>query len=64
MPPLAELDPTTGPLAFFGAELRKYRIKANLSQEHLAERIKFSTSLVGFIERAQRVPSRASVPHR
>lgn len=58
MPAPAELDPTASPLAFFGAELRKYRKSAKLSQEQLAERIRFSPSLVGFIERAQRTPSK------
>ncbi|SDH83674.1 Helix-turn-helix domain-containing protein [Sinosporangium album] len=57
MPAPIELDPTTSPLAFFGAELRKCRVRAGLSQEQLAERIAFSPSLVGFIERAQRMPS-------
>jgi transcriptional regulator with XRE-family HTH domain len=58
MPAPSELHPTASPLAFFGAELRKSRQKAGLSQERLAERINFSTSLIGFIERAQRFPSR------
>ncbi|WP_433224651.1 helix-turn-helix domain-containing protein [Microtetraspora malaysiensis] len=58
MPAPVELDPSASPLAFFGAELRKYRKGAGWSQEQLAERIRFSPSLVGFIERAQRPPSR------
>lgn len=58
MPAPLELDPTASPLAFFGAELRKYRKRAKLSQEQLAEIIKFSPSLVGLIERAQRTPSK------
>ncbi|GII96869.1 transcriptional regulator [Sinosporangium siamense] len=57
MPAPIELDPSTSLLAFFGAELRKHRLRAGLSQEQLAERIAFSPSLVGFIERAQRTPS-------
>jgi len=58
VPAPLELDPTASPLAFFGAELRKYRKRAKLSQEQLAEIIKFSPSLVGLIERAQRTPSK------
>lgn len=58
MPAPLELDPTASPLAFFGAELRKYRKKAKLSQEQLAEIVRFSPSLVGLIERAQRTPSK------
>ncbi|WP_187281543.1 helix-turn-helix transcriptional regulator [Nonomuraea sp. C10] len=58
MPAPLELDPTASPLAFFGAELRKFRKNAGLSQEQLAEIIRFSPGLVGFIERAQRTPSK------
>ncbi|GII86736.1 transcriptional regulator [Sphaerisporangium siamense] len=58
MPAPAELDPTTSPLAFFGAELRKFRQRAGVSQEDLANSISFSASLIGFVERAQRFPSR------
>lgn len=53
-----ELDPTASPLAVFGAELRRCRLAAGLTQEQLAEKIQFSESLVGAVERARRVPSR------
>ncbi|MFC6081766.1 helix-turn-helix domain-containing protein [Sphaerisporangium aureirubrum] len=58
MPAPAELHPSAGPLAFFGAELRRYRQRVDLSQGDLADRINFSASLVGFVERAKRFPSR------
>ncbi|MEV7965533.1 helix-turn-helix transcriptional regulator [Sphaerisporangium sp. NPDC088356] len=58
MPAPAELHPTASPLAFFGAELRNYRQRSGISQEDLADRINFSASLIGFVERAQRFPSR------
>ncbi len=54
----AARDSAVKSLALFGAELREYRKRANLSQERLAEIIQFSMSLVGFIERGQRTPSR------
>lgn len=54
----SEIDPLGKPLVLFGAELRKHRKRADMSQERLAEIIQFSMSLVGFIERGQRTPSR------
>ncbi|MBB6475934.1 helix-turn-helix domain-containing protein [Sphaerisporangium rubeum] len=45
-------------LDFFGTELRKYRQRANFSQDELAAATRFSRSLLGFIERGQRTPSR------
>lgn len=51
-----ELDPTANALAFFGAELRHYRTRAKLSQGLLGERVYCSGSLVGLIEKAQRMP--------
>ncbi|SDH09150.1 Helix-turn-helix domain-containing protein [Sinosporangium album] len=53
-----ELDPASSPLALFGAELRRIRSAQNLTLEQLAERIMFSPSLVGAIERATRRPGR------
>ncbi|MFG1874596.1 helix-turn-helix transcriptional regulator [Sphaerisporangium sp. NPDC049003] len=50
-------DPTVKPLVFLGAEMRKRRIRANLTQDRLARTIQFSQSLVGFIERGERTPS-------
>lgn len=58
MPPARELDPSSSPLAFFGAELREHRTRAGLSQEQLAERLSYSLSLVCAIELAKRTPSR------
>ncbi|GAA2848468.1 helix-turn-helix transcriptional regulator [Streptosporangium fragile] len=52
------VDPTVKSLALFGAELRKYRKRANLTQYQLAETTQFSRSLLGFIERGERTPSR------
>lgn len=54
----SEIDPPGKPLVLFGAELRKHRKRVDMSQERLAEIIQFSMSLVGFIERGQRTPSR------
>jgi DNA-binding XRE family transcriptional regulator len=53
-----ELDPAASPLAFFGAELRRLRIAAGLSQDELGQVISFSGALVGRVEMAGRMPSR------
>jgi transcriptional regulator with XRE-family HTH domain len=53
-----ELDPGASPLAFFGAELRRQRVAASLSQDELGRVIMFSGALVGRIEMAERMPSR------
>ncbi|MGC5013759.1 helix-turn-helix domain-containing protein [Streptosporangium sp. DT93] len=45
-------------LVVFGAEVRKHRKRAGLSQDRLADIIQFSQSLIGFIERGERTPSR------
>ncbi|GAA4104062.1 helix-turn-helix domain-containing protein [Nonomuraea soli] len=58
MPPARELDPSSSPLAFFGAELREHRLRAGLSQEQLADRLSYSLSLVCAVELARRTPSR------
>ncbi|MEU9888989.1 helix-turn-helix transcriptional regulator [Sphaerisporangium sp. NPDC051011] len=52
-----EPDPTVKPLVILGAEMRKHRIRANLSQLRLAGIMQFSQSLVGFTERGMRTPS-------
>ncbi|MEV7964784.1 helix-turn-helix transcriptional regulator [Sphaerisporangium sp. NPDC088356] len=49
---------STANLDHFGAELRKCRERANFTQDRLAEITRFSRSLLGFIERGQRTPSR------
>lgn len=54
----SEFDPTMKPLVFFGAEICRRRKAANLTQECLAEITQFSRSLLGFIERGERTPSR------
>jgi transcriptional regulator with XRE-family HTH domain len=53
-----ELDPGASPLAFFGAELRRARAAAGLSQEQLGQRIGYSAALVGKVETGERAPSR------
>ncbi len=53
-----ELDPSSSVLAFFGAELRRLRVAAGVSQEDLAQHIAYSASLVGMIETARRAPAR------
>jgi transcriptional regulator with XRE-family HTH domain len=58
MPVTRELDPGASPLAFFGAELRRARTAAGLSQEQLGQRIGYSAALVGKAETGERAPSR------
>jgi len=53
-----DLDPASSVLAYFGAELRRLRTAAGISQEDLAQRISYSASLVGMIETARRAPAR------
>ncbi|WP_405143441.1 helix-turn-helix transcriptional regulator [Sphaerisporangium sp. NBC_01403] len=53
-----ERNSASRPLDLFGFELRKYRKKANFTQDRLAATTRFSRSLLGFIERGQRTPSR------
>jgi transcriptional regulator with XRE-family HTH domain len=55
---LRELEPSASVLAFFGAELRRLRAAADLSQEELGQRVTYSASLIGMIETARRAPSR------
>ena len=49
MPQPRELDPSASVAAFFGAELRRYREVADLSQERLTEIIGYSGRLVGLV---------------
>ena len=58
MSALRDLDPASSVLAFFGAELRRLRTTAGLSQEELGQRISYSGSLVGMVETARRAPAR------
>ena len=57
MPLVRELDPSAGPLDFFGAELRRWRIAAGLSQEQLGQRVGYSGAQVGKVETGERAPS-------
>ncbi|GAA2204918.1 helix-turn-helix transcriptional regulator [Nonomuraea monospora] len=58
MPAPKELDPTAGPAARFGADLRKYRYAAKLTQAQLAARIGYSKSRIGNVERGDENPTR------
>jgi DNA-binding XRE family transcriptional regulator len=57
MPLVRELDPSAGPLDFFGAELRRWRTAAGLSQEQLGQRVGYSGAQVGKVETGERAPS-------
>lgn len=52
-----ELDPGASTLAFFGAELRRHRTAAGMSQDDLGHAISYSGALVGRVEMAERMPS-------
>jgi transcriptional regulator with XRE-family HTH domain len=54
---MRNVDGTASPLAFFGAELRRVRNEAGLSQEQLGQRIGYSGTLIGKVEIGQRAPS-------
>jgi DNA-binding XRE family transcriptional regulator len=51
------LDATRSPLAFFGAELRRVRAAAGLSQDQLGQKLVFSGDMVGKIETGERAPT-------
>jgi transcriptional regulator with XRE-family HTH domain len=57
MSALRDLEPASSVLAFFGAELRRLRSAAELSQEDLGQRVSYSGSLVGMVETARRAPT-------
>ena len=57
MPLIRELDSSAGPLNFFGAELRRARTAAGLSQEQLGQRVGYSGAQVGKVETGDRAPS-------
>ena len=57
MPVIRELDPGAGPLNFFGAELRRARTAAGLSQDQLGQRLDYSGAQVGKVEMGERAPS-------
>lgn len=51
-------DPSAKTLTIFGDELRERRMRAKVTQQQLAEMTQFSRSLLAFIERGERTPSR------
>jgi transcriptional regulator with XRE-family HTH domain len=57
VPLIRELDSSAGPLNFFGAELRRARAAAGLSQEQLGQRVGYSAAQVGKVETGDRAPS-------
>lgn len=57
MPIARELDPNAGLLNFFGAELRRWRTAARLSQEQLGQHLGYSGAQVGKVETGERAPS-------
>jgi transcriptional regulator with XRE-family HTH domain len=57
VPLIRALDPSAGPLDFFGAELRRWRTGAGLSQEQLGQRLGYSGAQVDKVETGERVPS-------
>lgn len=63
MPLIRELDPSAGPLDFFGAELRRWRTAAGLSQEQLGQRVGYSGAQVGKVETGERAPSQDFAQH-
>ena len=57
VPLVRELDPSAGPLEFFGAELRRARTAAGLSQDQLGQRLGYSGAQVGKVETGERTPA-------
>ena len=47
--------------AAIGARIRRRRVEMGLTQEQLAERAAISTSFIGHLERAEKVPSLETV---
>lgn len=58
MTALKPLNPSSSVPAFFGAELRRLRIQAALTQDELGSKILYTSSLVGLVESARRTPTR------
>lgn len=56
MPQLNDLDAYANPRAFYGAELRRLREEAGLTQTQLGERVFCTGSYVGRFESATRWP--------
>ncbi|MEU6403672.1 helix-turn-helix transcriptional regulator [Streptomyces sp. NPDC046985] len=55
---LKQLDPSASPLDYYGAELRRLREAASLSQAELGHAVFCTASLIGQIETALKVPTR------
>ncbi|MGH8905912.1 MAG: helix-turn-helix domain-containing protein [Egibacteraceae bacterium] len=53
------LTPYASARHFFGAELRRWRERRGLSQHRLGEQANFDASLIGKVEKAERMPSPA-----
>jgi len=58
MPAPLPLDPSSSMLAYWGAELRKLRLAAGMTQRELGKRTCYSTSYIGHVETARRCASR------
>jgi hypothetical protein len=56
-PMTRNLDGPRSPIAFFGAELRRVRVAADMSQDQLGRKLSFSGDLVGKIETCDRAPT-------
>ncbi|MFD9380651.1 helix-turn-helix transcriptional regulator [Streptomyces sp. NPDC059999] len=56
---IRNLDPSASPLDYYGSELRRLREEAGLKQGQLGDIIFCAGSLVGQIETARKVPTRA-----
>jgi transcriptional regulator with XRE-family HTH domain len=52
-----DLEPSASVPAYFGAELRRLRKAAGLTQEELGERINYTGALIGMIETTLRTPT-------
>lgn len=52
------LNPSASVPAFFGAELRRLRLIADMTQDELGSKILYTSSLVGLVEAARRTPTR------
>ena len=55
---IKDLDPSASPLDYYGAELRRFREAAGLSQKDLGAIIYCTGSLIGQIETAKKLPTR------
>ncbi|MCP9208436.1 helix-turn-helix domain-containing protein [Streptomyces sp. NEAU-Y11] len=57
MPNIRKLDPTTSPMHHLGAELRRYREAAGLTQDQLGGKVFCTGSLIGQYETAKKIPT-------